>query len=143
MAERNSISNVQLIFVLAVLLLLCAGLQSAFGCLLQERQAYNPEIRVDSCHRVVSQKKMAPCCKSEACHQTTPLQRDLGSPEYHTQHKVLHSLAHESRPLTPQLKVGQPFIIHHPALPQFFSLARASQTPLQSHHSLRTTVLLH
>ncbi|MDX2481536.1 MAG: hypothetical protein QNK24_14525 [Desulfuromusa sp.] len=143
MTERNSISNVQLIFVLAALLLLCGGLQSAFGCLLQEQQAYNPEIRVDSCHLVVSQKKLAPCCQSEACHQTAPLQRDLGSPEYHTLHKNLHSLAHESRPLTPQLKVGQAFIIYHPALPQFFSLAKTSQTPLQSQHSLRTTILLH
>lgn len=142
MAERNTISNVQLIFVLAVFVLFCAGLQAAFGCLPQGTQTYSPEIRVDRCHLVVSQKKLATCCQSEACHQTMPRKRDLGCPEYHTQQKDFHSLVHESRPLTPQLKVGKPFIVHHPAPAKAFSLARVSRTPLQSHHTLRTTVLL-
>ena len=142
MDKRNFISNLQPIFLLAVFLLFCAGLPSAFGCLLQENQAYSPEIRVDGCHLMVEQNKTDPCCQIEACHQTAPQIRDLGSPEYHTLHKDSHVLAQESRPLTPQLKVGKPFIIHHPALPKSFSLAKVSKTPLQALHSLRTIVLL-
>jgi len=140
--ERISGCNVRLIFLLAGFLLLCAGLPSAFGCLLPESQAYSPEIRVDSCHLVVNQKKTMPCCQTEACHQTAPRKRDLGSPEYHTQHKDSHSLVHESRPLTPQLKVGKPFLTKYIILPQFTSLTRGSETPLQSLHCLRTIVLL-
>ena len=142
MTKHNTTNNVRLIFVVVAFLLLCAGLQSAFACLLPEDQAYNPEIRVDSCHLVISQKKSAPCCQSEACHQTAPQKRDLGSPEYHTQHKDSHSLVHESRPLTPQLKVGKPFLTKHIILPQFSSLTRVFQTPRQSLYSLRTVVLL-
>ncbi|MCD6581150.1 MAG: hypothetical protein J7K90_05050 [Desulfuromusa sp.] len=140
--ERHSNSNVRLIFLLAGFLLLCAGLPSAFGCLLPENQTYSPEIRVDGCHQVINQKALTPCCQSKACHQTAPRKRDLGSPEYHTQLKNSHSLVHESRPLTPKLKVGKPFLTKHIILPQFSSLARDSQTPLQSLHSLRTIVLL-
>ena len=142
MTERNSSSNVRLIFVIAGFLLLCVGLPSAFGCLLPESQAYSPEIRVDSCHLVVNQKKTMPCCQIEACHQTAPQKRDLGSPEYHTQLKDSHSLVHESRPLTPQLKVGKPFLTKHTVLARFSSPTRVSKTPFQSLHSLRTIVLL-
>lgn len=140
--ERNSNSNVRLIFVIAVFLFLSAGLPSAFGCLLPENQTYSPEIRVDSCHLVITQKELSPCCQSKACHQTAPQKCDLGSPEYHIQHKDSHFLVHESRPLTPQLKVGKPFLTKHIILLQFLSLARAPQIPLQSLHSLRTIVLL-
>lgn len=142
MTERNSNSNFRLIFLLAVFLLLCGGVQSAFACLLPENQSYNSEIRVDSCHLVVAQKEIPPCCQLEACHQTTPQNRDLGSPEYHNQLRDSHSLAHESRSLTPQLRVGTPFLTKQVFLPQFTSLAREPQTPLQSLHSLRTVVLL-
>ncbi len=142
MTERNSSSKVRLIFVIAGFLLLCAGLPSAFGCLLPESQTYSPEIRVDSCHLVVNQKKSVPCCQIEACHQTAPQKRDLGSPEYHTQLEDSLFLVHESRPLTPQLKVGKPFLTRHIALSQFSSPTRVSKTPLQSLYSLRTVVLL-
>ncbi len=140
--KRNSINNIRLILVLAVFLLLCGGLQSAFGCLLQGSQSYSAEIRVNSCHLVADQKKATPCCQIEACHQAAPQKRNLASPEYHTLFKDSHSLAHESRPLTPELKVGKPFITNHMTPPHFFSLAGISQTPLQSLYSLRTIVLL-
>lgn len=142
MTEHNTTSNTRLIFLLAGFLLLCAGLPSAFGCLLTESQAYNPEIRVNSCHQVISQEKLAPCCHSKACHQTAPQKRDLGSPEYHTQHEDSLFLVHESRPLTPQLKVGKPFLTRYIILAQFSSPTRVSETPLQSLHSIRTVVLL-
>lgn len=142
MTERNSNSNFRLIFLLAVFLLLCGGVQSAFACLLPENQSYNSEIRVDSCHLVVAQKEIPPCCQFESCHQTVPQKRDLGSPEYHNQLKDSHSLAHESRSLTPLLKVGTPFLTKHIFLPQLTYLARIPHTSLQSLHSLRTIVLL-
>ncbi len=142
MTERNSNSNFRLIFLLAVLLLLCGGVQSALACLLPGNQSYNYEIRVDSCHLVVEQQELPPCCQFEVCHQATPQKHDLGSPGYHNQLKDSHSLAHESRSLIPQLKAGTPFLTKYIFLPQFASLARISQTPLQSLHSLRTVVLL-
>ena len=142
MTERNSIDNMRLIFAIAVFLLFCGGVQSAFGCLLPENQAYSSEIRVNSCHLVVNQKKTPSCCQIVACHQSTPQKPDLGNQEYHTQHKGLYSLFHESRPLTPQLKVGKPFSTKHIILPQFFPLTRVLQTPLQALYNLRTVVLL-
>ena len=142
MTERTPLSNLQLTFILATFLFFCGGLQSAFGCLLYGEQAYSPEIRVDSRHPVISQAKPAPCCQSEACHQTTPRQYDLDNPEYHTWHENSHPLIHESRPLTPQLKVGRPFIISCLDLPRFFFTTKTSQIPFQSLYSLRTIVLL-
>lgn len=142
MTERNSSHNFRLVFLLAALLLLCGGIQSAFGCLLPGNQIYSPEIRVDSCHLVIEQNKTAPCCQIEACHQATPQKRDLGSPEYHNQLKDSHSLVHESRPLTPQIKTGKPFVTNHVVLLQLSALTRVPHHPLQSLHSLRTTVLL-
>jgi hypothetical protein len=140
--ERTPLSNLQLTFILTIFLLLCGGLQSACGCLLSGEQAYSQEIRVDSCHPVISQAKLAPCCQSEACHQTTSLQYDLDNPEYHAWHENSHPLIHESRPLTPQLKVGRPFIISCLDLPQFSFTIKVSPTPFQSLYSLRTVVLL-
>jgi len=142
MTEHNSNSNFRLIFLLAVLLLLCGGAQSAFACLLPENQNYNFKIRVDTCHLVIDQQEIPPCCQFEACHQTAPQKRDLGSPEYHNQFKDSHSLTHETHSLIPQLKVGTPFLTRPIFLPQLTSLARGAKTPLQSLHSLRTVVLL-
>ena len=142
MTGRNCSSNFRWIFVITGFLLFCAGLSPAFGDLLPENRAYSPEIRVDSCHLVIDQQKQVACCQSESCHQSVPQKRDLDSPEYHIQYKVLHSLVHESRPLIPKLKSGKPFIINHPSLPQLFSRTRDSLAPLQSLHSLRTIVLL-
>ena len=142
MAERNPANNFRLFFFLVVLLLLCGGFQSALACPLPGNQSYSSSIRVNSCHLASSQKEALPCCQIEACHQSTLPQRDLGSPEYHTFHKGSHSLAYESRPLVPQLKVGKPFISHRLVLPHFSSLLRGSQEPLQSLYSLRTVVLL-
>ena len=142
MTERNCSSNFRLIFVITGFLLFCTGLSSAFGSLLPENRVYNPEIRVDSCHLVADQEKQIACCQSRSCHQSVPQKRDLDSPEYHSQHKVSHSLVHESRPLLPKLKSGKPFIINHPPLSQIFSRTRNSLVPLQSLHSLRTIVLL-
>ena len=142
MTGHNSNSNFRLIFVIAGLLLLCVGLSSAFGCLLPENQAYSPEIRVDSCHLVVSQKKTIPCCQSESCHQATPQKRDLGGSEYQTQHKDSHSLVLESHPLTPQLRAGRPFLTKHIILSQASFITGLPQIPLQSLDNLRTVVLL-
>lgn len=142
MTKRNSSCNLRLIFLFAVFLLLCGGIQSASSCLLPGDQIYSSEIRVDSCHLVIDQNKTTPCCQIEVCHQSAPQKRDLGSPEYHNQLNDSHSLVHESRPLTPQFKAGKPFVANHFVLPQFSALQRVSQIPLQSLYSLRTTVLL-
>ena len=140
--KDNPNNNFRLIFVIAGFLLLCVGLSSAFGCLLPENQAYNPEIRVDSCHIVVSQKNTPPCCQSESCHQTTSRERDLGRPEYQIQHKDSHALVLETHSLTPKLKVGEPLSIRHIIRPQVLFSTAVPQIPLQSLNSLRTVVLL-
>ena len=141
-AKQNPNNNFKLIFVIAGFLLLCVGLSSAFGCLLPKNQAYSPEIRVDSCHSVVSQKRMIPCCQSESCHQTTPQTHDLGGPEYQIQHKNSHALVLEPHPQVPQLKVGKPFTTRHIIQPQALFTTAAPQIPLQALTSLRTVVLL-
>ncbi len=142
MTDRKLISSAQLIIVIAAFLLLCAGLQSACGSLIQGNQAYNPEIRVDSCHHVAVQKIATHCCQSEACHQTVPQQRDLGGPEFHNLHDISYPLVHEVRPLTPQLKVGAAFTIQHRDQPQISAVLYTPQRPLQALHNLRTIVLL-
>ncbi len=143
MTQYKSINKYQLIFTITMVLLLVGGLQSAFACLLPEHQSPSSAIRVDRCHSIINQQESSPCCQVETCHQSTRPQRDLGSPEYQTLHKGPHSLAHESKPLTPQLKVGKPFISPHIVLPHFAYLSTGSRKPLQSLDSLRTIVLLH
>lgn len=143
MTQHPSINKFRLIFIMTVLLLLGAGLQSAFATLLPEQQSHSSAVRVDRCHSINSPEQSSSCCQIETCHQTQRPQRDLGGPEYQTRHKGSHSLAHESKPLTPQLKVGQPFISPHIILPHFASLPTGSRKPLQSLDSLRTIVLLH
>ncbi|MEE4254924.1 MAG: hypothetical protein V2I50_12865 [Desulfuromusa sp.] len=140
--EHYPINRFRLIFIITMLLLLCGGLQSAFACLLPESQGQRFSIRVDSCHLVISQQEGSSCCQAEVCHQSTLPQRDLGTPGYQTLHQGSHALTHESRPLTPQLKTGEPFIIQHVATAHFSPFLRGSQEPLQSLYSLRTVVLL-
>ena len=140
--EHNPINRFRLIFTITVLLLLCGGMQSAFACLLSGNQFPNASIRVNRCHSVISQKESIPCCQIEVCHQSTQPQRDLGGPEYQTLQKGSHALVHESRPLTPQLKTGEPFTIQHIATVHCSPFSRGSQEPLQSLCSLRTVVLL-
>jgi len=140
--EHTPTNKFRLIFTITALLLLCGGLQSAFACLLPENSSRMSSIRVDSCHLVISQKESNPCCQIETCHQSALPQRDLDSPGYQTLHKSSHVLAHESRPLNPQLKVGEPFVSQHAVLAQFSPSPRESQKPLQSLYSLRTVVLL-
>jgi len=139
---HNPINRFRLIFAITALLLLCGGLQSAFACPLPENQSHSSSIRVDSCHLIISQKESGRCCQFEVCHQSTLPQRDLGGPGYQTLHKGSHALVHESRPLTPQLKTGEPFISQHHVPTHYSLFSRGSQEPLQSLHSLRTVVLL-
>jgi hypothetical protein len=139
---RNFDNIVRLIFLTTIFLLFCTGLQSAFGCQVQENLVYNPEIRVDSCHLVINQKKSTPCCQSEACHQTAPRQHDFGGPEYQNLHHDSYLLIHEARPLTPQLKVGVAFTTRNFKQPQLLVSQEKSPTPRQALHNLRTIVLL-
>ena len=141
MTEHHSGTIFRAIFILAALLLLGVGVQSAAGCLLPENQTFGAEIKVDRCHLASDKQKTTPCCQIEVCHHTAPQQRDLDAPEYRQQFKDSHSLAQESHLLTPQLKTGKPFITQHLELPQFAALTKTS-TPRQSLHSLRTIVLL-
>jgi hypothetical protein len=140
--EHNLINRFRLIFTITVLLLLCGGLQSAFACLLPENQPIDASIRVDRCHSVINQKESIPCCQIEVCHQSTRPQRDLGGPGYQTLHKGSHALVHESRPLTPQLKTGEPFVTQSIVPKHSSPFSSGSQEPLQSLYSLRTVVLL-
>ena len=142
MTVRNLNNTVRLIFLSAIFLLFCTGLQSAFAGLIQGNLAYNPEIRVDSCHLVVEQKTSAPCCQSEACHQTAPKQHDFGGPEYQNLHHDSHLLYHEARPLTPQLKVGVAFTARDFKPSQFPVNLEKPLAPRQALHNLRTIVLL-
>ncbi len=142
MAKKNLHNNYRLIFFLVGFLIFCGGIQSVSGCLLPEDRVYNSEIRVDSCHLIISQKEVPPCCQIEACHKSTPVQRDLGGPEYHNQFKDSHSLVYEPRPLNPQVRAGKPFITNYSILPHFSSLEKSSLVPRQSLYSLRTIVLL-
>ncbi len=142
MTVHNLNNTVRLILLSAIFLLFCTGLQSAFAGLIQGNLAYNPEIRVDSCHLIVEQKKSAPCCQSEACHETAPKQHDFGGPEYQNLHHDSYLLYHEARPLTPQLKVGVAFTTRYLERPQIPLNSEKPLTPRQALHNLRTIVLL-
>jgi len=139
---RNFNNAIRLIFLSAIFFLFCTGFQSAFGCLIQENQAYNPEIRVDSCHLRVEQERSTPCCQSEACHQTAPRQHDFGGPEYQNLHHGSYLLIHETRPLTPQLKIAPTLTCHDFEQPQTQVSFKKLQDPRQALHNLRTIVLL-
>ncbi len=139
---RNLNSLMRLFFLSAIFLLFCTGLQSAYGCRIQKSQVYSPEIRVDSCHLRIEQKKLTPCCQSEACHQTAPRQHDFGGPEYQNLHHDAYLLIHEARPLTPQLKIGVALATRYVEQPQVAVSIKSSPTPRQALHNLRTIVLL-
>ena len=142
MTVRNINNMIRLIFLATIFLLFCTGLQSAFSCPVQGNLIYHPEIRVDSCHLVVNQKKSTPCCQSEICHQTAPRQHDFGGTEYQNLHHDSYLLVHEARPLTLQLKVAPPLTCRHFTQPQIQVSCEKKQAPRQALHNLRTVVLL-
>lgn len=142
MTVRNFAITVRLVFLAAIFLLFCVGFQSAFGCTIQGNLVYNPGIRVDSCHLVIDQKKTTPCCQSEACHQTAPRQHDFGGPEYQNLHHDSYLLVHETRPLTPQLKIGGAFTTGYFNQVKILFNSEKPLPPRQALHNLRTIVLL-
>jgi len=139
---RNFNNTIRLVFLAAMFLFFCTGFQSAFGCLIQESQVYNPEIRVDSCHLRVEHKRSTPCCQSESCHQTAPKQHDFGGPEYQNLHHDSYLLIHEIRPLTPQFKIAPALTCRYFEQPQIQVNSEKPQDPRQALHNLRTIVLL-
>jgi hypothetical protein len=139
---RNINKTLWPIFLAAIVLFFCSGLQSASACMVQEDLVYNPAVRVDSCHLVSIPEQVAPCCQSEACHQTTPRPDDFGSPEYQRLHHDSYLLVHEVRPLTPQSKAGVPFVGYPlEQLQTPVNLGRVLN-PRQALHNLRTIILL-
>jgi len=143
LTDRRSNSCFHIVLFVATFLLVCGGLRPAFANMLPQQAEFHPIVRVDSCHQIIHQVNSTPCCQSLACHQPVPIQRDLGRPEFQTRHKETHPLLQESRPLTPQLKVGE--IFHNPFNPPTNTHFRRYQPykPLQSLISLRSVILLH
>jgi len=139
--RRQTILNFQLIIGITLLCLLWAGLQAAHSCSAYDSCNYRPDIRVDRCHIEQNTTKIENCCKSEACHQTTPVQHDMGTPSYNNEQNISHFLIHESRVQSPQSKEGT-------RRPEFFrtmSTVLCQITPpemqRQALASLRTVVL--
>lgn len=143
MTDRHSNSYLHIALIMAAFLLICGGLQPVFADMLPQQTGFHPVVRVDSCHQIIHQVHTTPCCQSLACHQPVPIQRDLGRPEFQTRHKETHPLLQESRPLSPQLKVGE--IFQNSYKPPANNNFRRYQPykPLQSLASLRSVILLH
>lgn len=132
-----------MLLIISAFLLVCAGVYPASASILPAQAQCHAIIRVDSCHPMIHQAKTSPCCQSLACHQQLPIQRDLGRPEYQTRHKESHPLLQESRPLTPQFKVGEIFRQPYSQQATQHSGSYRPDAPLQSLISLRSVILLH
>lgn len=143
MVDRFIHSRFQLIFLLTIFVFVCSGLQAATASVRPQENVCAPVVRTDGCHLIFIQAKPPTCCPSRACHQTTPVQRDLGRPEYHTQQKSAHPLAHESRTFSPQFKAGQAIVATYVPQNNFQSINTIQPKPLQSLTNLRSVVLLH
>ena len=142
MIKRRPILNLQLILGLTLLCVFWVGLQVAHSCSTHDGCTYNPEVRVDRCHINQDRTQIELCCQSEACHRSTPLQRDLGTPGYNNEQKTSHLLIHESRVQPPQPKMGTPLIELFSATTTVLQHLNPPEVQRQSLTSLKTVVLL-
>ena len=142
MTAQGSRNILHLALILAIFLFLCSGLHSVFACGLGEKASNRLATRVDSCHLIVSQQQPSTCCQSEACHQTAPPQRDLGSPEYHTRYQETYPLVRESHRITLPPRMGLPLRMVPVPATRLVSVKGLSQAPLQQLDIIRTVVLL-
>jgi len=133
----------QRLFTLTLFLLLGCVTQSAYSYPPPENLTCNLGIQVNRCHPRVETQTQPPRCQLEACHHNLPPERDIEETEYRTQHSNSTALIHESRSLTPTLKIGTAFTIQLMTSVQFTTPATASRTPRQAQRHLRTIVLRH
>lgn len=143
LTDRSTHRRFQLILLLTFTVLIVSGLQAVTATPLRAMDGCDPVIRTGNCHQPAVQFETTACCPSRACHQATPVARDLGCPEYHNQHKNAHPLVHESRSYTPQFKAGQAVVAAYPPPVPTYARPAAPQKPLQSLASLKSVVLLH
>lgn len=142
MIRHRSIVNPHLILGLTLFCVFWAGLQVAHSCSAHNGCSYSPAVRVDRCHIDQDRTKIELCCQSEACHRSTPLQRDLGTPSYNNEQKTSHLLIHESRVQPPQPKMGTPLIELFSATTTVLQHLNPPEVQRQSLTSLKTVVLL-
>jgi len=94
--RHHATQKLQFIIGLTLLCVFWAGLQAAYSCPTHAGCTYSPEVRVDRCHIDQKRTPVKLCCQSEACHRSTPLQRDLGIPEYHHSQKSAQLLTEKN-----------------------------------------------
>lgn len=143
MRQSRKLKYAQLILLLSAFFLLTGYISLAGACLYPDPVcAITP--KVNSCHPSITPTvKAKTCCKSEACHETPPVARDLGGPSYRSAHDTSYPAVHDPR--TPVLQCRLAIA----AVPTGFSplLKQGSGLlaliPKQSLNNLKTVVLRH
>ncbi|PLY04089.1 MAG: hypothetical protein C0622_03300 [Desulfuromonas sp.] len=144
MTERqNQHIGLEIILLLALFLLLCAGLRPVLADIVPDVRIYALDARVDRCHLIANQAHQPPCCPSQACHDTQPLPRDLGGPEYHSRYDHASPATTEVHLRAPQFRAGEPInVAGIDTTLSSFNVKLSTLSNLSLNH-LRTVVLLH
>lgn len=141
--DRFVYRRIQIIVLLSLIAVACSCLQVSKATAFPYASTSYSVVRTADCHLIFDQLEPASCCPSRACHQTTPVHRNLGCPEYHTERLQTHPLTYEYRSLTPQFKAGQAIITPLTTNRKLQPLDTLQHTPLQALLHLRSIVLLH
>jgi hypothetical protein len=135
--------RIQIIVLLSLIAVASSCLQVSKATAFPHVSTSYSVVRTADCHLIIDQLESTSCCPSRACHQTTPVHRNLGCPEYHSERLLTHPLTSGYRPLTPQFKAGQAIIRPLTADSTLQPLDILLQPPLQALLHLRSIVLLH
>ncbi len=143
MCDRQKHKYMFLTLLFSAFLLLISVLPHAEACLTPE-QTCSALSQVNSCHTVYqATQPQKSCCKSEACHTSTPVPRDIGSPSYHTALDASHPLAHDPRCPSPNYPLSgiAELSFSRSSLNKYHK--QPHDLPNQSLAKLRTVVLRH
>jgi len=149
LSERTHITSFLLLSVLAGILLVSGSLQCTLDCLVQADSPqpsfaqHSLKNRVDSCHPSISLVAPTVSCLNKACHQRLPHHRNLGGPEIYRLENLAQPLYGNSRQPSPQYRAGSAIeLATHSLQSKSRFTPTSSNKSLQTHFSIRTTVIL-